>query len=64
MRPSTGKILFMALAVLAALLAWLWWSDAVFDYKCERAGGIWDADARVCRIPVNPDQGSHVSRWV
>mgnify|MGYP004062029001 CR=1 len=47
----------MILAVLTALLAWLWWSDTILIDKCQDAGGSWDAEARVCRIALPAQHG-------
>ena len=48
----------MILSLLTALLAWLWWSDAILIDKCNDAGGAWDADARICRIALPPVHGT------
>lgn len=58
MRPSTSRILFMFVALLAALLVFLWWSDIILVKKCEAHGGVWDAEARVCRIALPPIHGT------
>ncbi|GAA4781269.1 hypothetical protein GCM10023219_31920 [Stakelama sediminis] len=58
MHPRLTRILLILIAVLAAALLWLWWSDAVFIHKCEAAGGIWNRSARVCEIGISPDDGA------
>ena len=51
-----------AVVLLAILLFWLWWSDAVPTHKCEQAGGQWDAEARICRITLDPVRATLASR--
>ncbi len=39
---------------LAALLVWLWASDAHLIADCRDHAGQWDAERRVCIVPVTP----------
>jgi hypothetical protein len=52
MRRWLFPLLVLLLVVLAALLAWLWWSDYVPIDKCLDAGGAWNAEARTCTLTV------------
>ncbi len=52
MRRRLFPLLVLLLVVLAALLAWLWWSDYVPIDKCLDVGGVWDAEARTCVLTV------------
>ena len=54
MRRYRFPLALLLVILLAALLLWLWASDYVLISKCEDAGGSWNADARICEIPVNP----------
>lgn len=54
MRRRLFPLLVLLIVALAALLAWLWWSDFILVDKCLDAGGAWDAEARTCRLGVSP----------
>lgn len=54
MRRRLFPLLVLLVVVLAALLAWLWWSDVLLVDKCLDAGGTWDAEVRVCALRVSP----------
>jgi hypothetical protein len=53
MRRHLFRALLIFVAILAALLVWLWASDFVLIDKCQDAGGAWDKQARICRIDLN-----------
>lgn len=41
MRRRLFPLFVLLLVVLAALLAWLWWSDYVLIDRCLDVGGAW-----------------------
>ncbi|MDV3458327.1 hypothetical protein RZN05_15120 [Sphingomonas sp. HF-S4] len=45
-------LLVLLLVALAALLAWLWWSDYLLIDQCLDAGGTWDDARRTCMLRV------------
>jgi hypothetical protein len=53
MRRRLFPLLVLFTLVLAALLGWLWSTDAVLKAKCRRAGGAWDAEARGCMLDLS-----------
>jgi len=52
MRRRLFPLLVLLLVVLAALLAWLWWSDYVLIDRCLDVGGAWDRTTRTCTLTV------------
>jgi hypothetical protein len=52
MRRRLFPLLVLFTVALAALLAWLWWSDYIPVDKCLDAGGLWNAATRICELPV------------
>ena len=52
MRRRLFPLLVLLLFLCTALLVWAWRTDAVLRAKCGNAGGSWDAEARVCALPV------------
>jgi hypothetical protein len=54
MRRHLFTVLARIGAGLAALLIWAWATDFFLIDKCLDAGGVWDEQARTCRIELNP----------
>jgi hypothetical protein len=54
MRRHLFTLLALIVAALAALLIWAWATDFFLIEKCLDAGGVWDDQARICRIELNP----------
>ncbi|WP_199560107.1 hypothetical protein [Sphingomonas psychrotolerans] len=52
MRRLLFPLLVLLTVALAALLAWLWWSDYILVDKCLDAGGLWNAGTRICELQV------------
>jgi hypothetical protein len=61
MRDRTVMLILIVLTLAAAFVIWLWWSDAWLKYQCRKAGGAWDAGARVCAISAGPVPAPTVS---
>lgn len=48
--PALLPALLLVLALAAAALLYLWWSDWFLIDDCRDMGGAWDADLRICAI--------------
>lgn len=61
MRDRIVMLVLIVLVLAAALVIWLWWSDAWLKYQCREAGGTWNAGPRVCAISAGPGPISSAS---
>lgn len=52
MRRWLFPLLVLLLVALAALLVWVWSTDAVLKSKCAQVEGAWNAEARTCTLTV------------
>lgn len=52
MRRRLFPLLVLLLVALAALLVWVWSTDAVLKSKCAQVEGAWNAEARTCTLTV------------
>lgn len=62
MRRWSFPFAMLLTVLLAALLVWLWRTDAVLKHKCGNAGGTWDAEARICDVGTFTAPASPASR--
>ncbi|MBB5711457.1 hypothetical protein [Sphingomonas xinjiangensis] len=62
MRRWLFPLAVLATVLLAALLVWLWRTDAVLVHKCASAGGTWDGEARICNVGTLTVPASPASR--
>jgi hypothetical protein len=56
MRRTLFPLVVLLLVAATALLVWAWQTDAVLKARCGNAGGTWNAEIRVCELPVTTVQ--------